>query len=68
MFLLKAFPSNGHIKESSIGLRISGFWPQQCKYFHTVSFTKNHRYSVARPSADWLKNSKLSNDRCGISN
>lgn len=50
------------MNRSPIGLEISGFWPQDCKYFHTVSFTKNHRDSVLKPSTGWLKKSKLSND------
>lgn len=50
------------MNRSPIGLEIGGFWPQDCKYFHTVSFTKNHRDSVLKPSTGWLKKSKLSND------
>lgn len=60
--LPRTVPSNGHIKKS-VGLGITGFGPQLCKYFHRVSFTKNHRDSVVRPSTGWLENNKLSNDK-----
>lgn len=51
------------MNKSPIRLEIGVFWPQDCKHFHTVSFTKDHRDSVVRPSTGWLKNSKLSNDK-----